>query len=930
MYARLWWKDARQFWPIWVALILGAAITQWLTLSYYGREARYGGLGISAMIWAGLYALAVGAAAFAGERETGTLRLLDILPADRYVVWVSKVSFALVTSLALALLLMFMANWSTDSWNPRNRLTGWQAIFFGKFIVVALGWGLFWSSILKSALTAAVAAICCTGLSLVMLLVTDLGPRGPSDINAPVGIVEMLVIGVSVAGSGAFFTGGARLRRINLEFRSPIVVTRAQSTSRRPLRTEPPLPGAPASSARPIAVAMTPESSGATASTRSSWIIEARTLTRQTIKHGRTIWILLAGIVLVPPLLAILFETYIDASIPGLAGVLVALVAGASALGLDTRARTERFLVHHAARPRLVWLVKMSVWVLGAAVIGILFAGGASMTTIAGPPTDSYLTQYLLMLLVVFGVATICGMAFRRGITALVLGLVLAWALVMPLLMMISMKLLPTPGPVFVAIALLAVSWAWSRDWILDRPAPGRWLRLGIFLTGAIAVLSAGYIGFRVWSVPDMGPIARPAAWNNASAGLISSDRNAADLYREASSRLFGGAAAPDFLGRNKESLDLIRRAAAQTDCWFEQPDQQTLFEHTDVPMVAPLAELVSLEAQQRMSQGDLAGSWDDIMVLFHMARHFSEGLGGGPAIRALTSVERDALGLAMEWAVARGQTPERLHAALAAYREMPKPPSATEVLRAEANIVENTFDLPASKFLDGVEAMRRSGADTPLQSAFPSWSLAPWERARGRRVNRLFFADAIRLASIEPGQRPEPAKSGSSDSQVDYAWDTTPALMKGLFWNWQPFVSAEDRNEVARRALVQILAIRAWQLKHGGQFPERLEALVPEELASLPKDPYSDHSFRLVADEGLRPPPLRSAAFVESNKLAIESGQAKPPAGSRFLLSVGHDRTPANVIIIFAIPPVEGSPGSAKDKGDSAAKDKPGPAAPE
>ena len=36
-------------------------------------------------------------------------------------------------------------------------------------------------------------------------------------------------------------------------------------------------------------------------------------------------------------------------------------------------------------------------------------------------------------------------------------------------------------------------------------------------------------------------------------------------------------------------------------------------------------------------SSGDLAGSWDDIMVLFRMARHFTEGSGVGQAMFALT-----------------------------------------------------------------------------------------------------------------------------------------------------------------------------------------------------------------------------------------------------------------------------------------------------
>ena len=40
-----------------------------------------------------------GAAAFAGERETNTQVFLDTLPVDRGMLWASKVSFALVTTL---------------------------------------------------------------------------------------------------------------------------------------------------------------------------------------------------------------------------------------------------------------------------------------------------------------------------------------------------------------------------------------------------------------------------------------------------------------------------------------------------------------------------------------------------------------------------------------------------------------------------------------------------------------------------------------------------------------------------------------------------------------------------------------------------------------------------------------------------------------
>ncbi len=152
MYARLWWKDVRQFWPIWVVVLLAAAATQWVMLTFGGRPARDGLLGVSALLWAGLYAVAAGAAAFAGERETGTLRLLDVLAADRRVVWAGKFSFAFVTTVILTLVLLLMAAMSTERWNPHKPLTAWDAAGLIAFVLVALGWGLFWSSILKTAL----------------------------------------------------------------------------------------------------------------------------------------------------------------------------------------------------------------------------------------------------------------------------------------------------------------------------------------------------------------------------------------------------------------------------------------------------------------------------------------------------------------------------------------------------------------------------------------------------------------------------------------------------------------------------------------------------------------------------------------------------------------------------------------------------------
>jgi hypothetical protein len=57
-------------------------------------------------------------------------------------------------------------------------------------------------------------------------------------------------------------------------------------------------------------------------------------------------------------------------------------------------------------------------------------------------------------------------------------------------------------------------------------------------------------------------------------------------------------------------------------------------------------------------------------VTLFRMARQTGNGLGLISAFPDLVSVEWTALGHALEWAAAPGQTPEWLHAALVAYRD--------------------------------------------------------------------------------------------------------------------------------------------------------------------------------------------------------------------------------------------------------------------
>jgi len=916
MYMRLWWKDARQFWTIWVFVTLAAAAGQWMALNYYGPDVRQGPLLLMALAWSVLYAVVVGSAAFAGERETGTLRLLDILPAARPVVWAGKFSFALITTMTLTALLFTMAAFSTEHVGYfdggallfKGDSKSLLGVCLGLVVLVALTWGLFWSSILSNALTAALATAGSTAICMIYLMAKleevlrwlRASPKTQIDISAnPFVVFEIVVILATLVASNLLFTRGSRRRRLPFQFQSPIVMTSADREQpgwvalRRPSR---------------VAPATVPRAAEATASDQSprrSRLAEARALIWETRHEGATTWWLLAVIGLAVPLPFFFSMGHLDLSFMMVLDVIIALVAGINVFGMENRGRTQRFLTHHGARPGLVWLVKLAVWCVGlAAIWGPHIVMGNSPEIGLSDATRDQALGAVMMVLLGFAVALLCGMTIARGLTAVVIAMVMTLALAFPLAALASAHLLPVEGTLVIPVALLFVSWAWSSDWLLDRPAPGRWLRLGLLLTGTFAVVLGIYTGFRAWSVPDIGPIAPPRAWVAAQPDLLRADldmrnRDATAIYQQMVQSLKSKYPG---LVLNDEALVVVRSAVARPD-----PLGKALRDD--------LARVLIRDARNHLERGDLPGAWSDLINVFRMVRHQTDGAGIGPAANSLR-IESEALDLAMEWAVASRQTPEQLRSALAAIRDLPKMTPADEVLRAEANLTEKTLNLPAEKLEQQLESISGPGMERAGEFwtvAWLDWLMTPWERTRARRVNRLLATPAIQKAMLEPWQR-RGMPSSSREAGLPYELASTP-LAKLLFANTNPYLDTNDRNEVGRRGLVQVLAVRAWQLRHNGQFPDSLEKLVPEELPSLPIDPYSGRTFGYVRSGGQSLAPLGTVV------ISVGTGSKVQTTGHWLLYSVGRDNK-GTVLgpdgdrhIVFPIPPVQSGGGVDKKR---------------
>jgi hypothetical protein len=305
------------------------------------------------------------------------------------------------------------------------------------------------------------------------------------------------------------------------------------------------------------------------------------------------------------------------------------------------------------------------------------------------------------------------------------------------------------------------------------------------------------------------------------------------------------------------------------------------------------------------------------------MVRHASRRSSLVAAFPDTRGVERNALSLALKWAIAHGQTPKQLDTALKAYLNLPKAADVTEFLRAEANVIEKTLDLPRSTLRDWLlmSTPNQAPTDRAMGAALFDGLTTPWERARVRRVNRLPSQAAIDDAIYEPWQRP-----GFTNSEVTDAVIITPQAAMMMLAPTRWYSDSNDRNEVTRRALVQVLAIRAWQYRHQGQFPTSLDALMPTELPTLPVDPYSGRPFGYILAVGQEVSPLRSTV----NGAQVKS-QAPAP-GSWLLYSVGpngrddrgisFDQRGSLLDIVFAIPPLETTSSPHGEKAQGGMKD--------
>ncbi len=946
MFARMWWKEARQTWPVWGFLALMGMLVQSSLFSYWGAEVPAAGYAIVALVVTMTYLFLVAAAVFAGEREGGTLWILDAMPAERLRVWSAKASFALVTTLALGLLLWLSAL-AFGRYSPEWQRAGVVALVWG---LMALGWGLFWSAALSNALHAAVLAM--ISLCLTLLPLVDL-QHGPAVEQTPI----LLAVAILTTGASAWLfhvTGPPRWQRRRARL-TPATTVVAVPTSN------------PDSTIR---------------RRRRIWSAAVPRLFWETSRQVRAeLWILMTLAVtsaVIPRLITWPSNRFPSdaAMFMGIGAFILALMNGVLVFNVENRGQTHRFLLHHGARPGVVWAVKVVTWwVVSLGLWSIAFAflwPWLPPFPLRGFASGSLFSWAAWGLTIPFAIAVICGMAFRRGILAAMIALVAILVVVVPLFELHSARVMfPWHWP-YIAIGLLGISWAWSGDWLHDRPGWKRWARLAIYTAAAPAILAPLYIAERSWSVPTLPPKQANTFFDRARiVSSIPEVDNAAPLYFEAARIMSrnayptpesrqgtedsnGGMAASindptgnlkisqtpgwasdvrlldqqsfdppppwiaEWLVQVEPALVKLREGGQKRACRYFDLRTATEFDRTDGPPIQSLVLPLAISARVRQARGDLDGAWVEVETLLRLARQYSY-----TSLWSSQLIEPVANATILRWAADPRQTVATLEKAARAWKAIPPGAAPVDRFQVDVAIFHNTLELPpemlVEKLLYGQTNIKRKLS--PTEKLHTDLQTTPWEIARTRKVFDLLAGaqiqrlDHVAYPFIPPHTPVE--QQQWFHWMVDPKWGflvledggalaLNPDELSGLA-STTPLLdhAAIGRNltQLAREQTFKnmiwlTLLLRLHQARHDGKLPQSLDEIVAASGADTTfaateedlKDPYSGAYFGYVASHKQLLLPIGTIE-VQSSLYARSSDPLRKPAENCWLLySVGPD----------------------------------------
>ena len=890
MLGRLWWKEMRTLWPLWPTLFAVAVALQGLLLLVQPEIAKTGSLLMIGYGWACLYALVSSSAAFAGEREMGTLVLLDALSVRRWELWFGKVSFMLVSSLGLLVVMLALGGLGSTGVEDQPRFA-FAVGMYGTLLFEIIAWSLFWSALLANPVLVASFALVCiyavsefaSGGNAVQFASESAIPTRALMAATALGASALLLVFQPVAGWSARIQSEMDLEGLNSDGAQSLKVKWPRG--RRTLRG---------------------------------------VLGWKTRREGWKVW-LIASLVGWGALLWMGFQSRSsEVHFPvAVLWVGATLVAGVNVFGAQTQFNSQRFLLHRGISPGAIWWSILLFWgtrlaltILGVLVILTPFLGSMYWSKLVEivryQPRVMIDTQVFAVAVGsvvafanIFTIGMLTGMVFPRRITAAMISLLIMLMCVPLQVGLVSTFMVPGWAGFLLPISLLVVSRLWTSDWLDPREKPNRWLRLASFVLVPAVSLPCAYIAYRAWGLPDPGPVPLASSPTFASHGFdtiraysglamdLRSSRVGMGASIEAPEAEPGQSQAEEEPGRESSERKSDEAILLEIEKVTKMPPirfgEQNLLEidvstSTIFSDVGTVVAFLHSTADSQLKRGEAELAWKSIVAQYRIVAQL---IGGGPTVSFVCSqslrMDQNATFQALEWVRSDSVAPGMLKKALDDLRVLTPRPSIAQRMHLLAPLMERTLDLSGP---DLAVALYGPSGRPILPRMVETMLLFPsWERERARRYIRTEIKAAL-------------AGTSSSERRSLFQPYNVPRYQELL--KVSPLVTVLYQNQVfsesfylrsaiaCRRGLQQVIALRAWKEAHNGVYPKSLDALVPEWLDSLPVDPYSPAAgqpFQYFQSSGKSYVSVSSLLLNSSPRLA-----ERIPEGQWVLSSVGYD----------------------------------------
>jgi hypothetical protein len=872
---RLVWKEYRAVRGFWLSIVVLVVLLQWFI-----SAVSYSPTSVTLLYSIGLAApafFAIGAtgAAFAMEREEGTLDFLRTAPVTAGQVFASKLGLAVAAAIAMLAVLAASTVLFTYPRSPEP-LDGMLGLWLVA-VLEASAWGTLFSLLTARPLVAIVMAVAVASTvahSLAWSVAKP--PIHPFELApylAAVPLRALLATAVLVVdaylGLRWLGAGEAAPRK-----RSAIAARADQRVA------------AETATAQAVATRLLtkPDRGGMLGHLfwlhwrQSAWLM----LLIASLHVGLTLIVILKPEL--PQLIAVVPLLVCSA----LMGCFVFLA--------DQEQARYRFFVEHGIPPRYVWLTRQFPWLVtllvSTTIIMAVWVGPRNLFKLwilVQTATDPWahwwkpsITQFDYIqlppvALIVVG-TVLCyaagqwaSMMVRSGVMVGISGLALATLLCSWAVLMNALHVSWTWSVAPIPLVLMGATWLRAPDWVSENTRfAARARAAAVVLAPAFALAIAMPI-YRVHELPLVSPGFDPVAYEST---ITPAARQTAEIYRRAND-LYASASSPiefyddrapsesaiGWLDKNAEPLAMVLEASRRPTCVFDDP--HTVSDPAALRNGMPLVQLVVVNGRRLEFEGQLDAALDQYFAALRVVSQLANNFQVADSRERLLGVKLVFAEL-VAWASHKDQTAEGLRGAIKRFQDLDH-----DLLRLDDRL--KTEYIVARRYVLGDPSAWQAlfGRGSHDQMPPMRWpKLMPWEEDRGLRALNLISAsnlqrlEAMRKTLAEHGGVVDELpllpdwysaeyiwnrNEGWNDVRrppSEFAWvaELTPQLWEvNELGTFVDLVTAE--LAARRRGTLLLLALEAYRLGHG-ELPASLDNLVGSGLDALPHDPYSGRPF--------------------------------------------------------------------------------------